>query len=87
MRDNNIGYTFWPYKKMDGSCFVGITPPKDWQVVVDFSEAPRATYKEIRDARPDQAVARQALTDLLEAVKLKNCTPQESYIQSLGMKP
>lgn len=87
MRDNNIGYTFWPYKKMDGSCFVGITPPKDWQVVVDFSEASRATYKEIRDARPDQAVARQALTDLLEAVKLKNCTPQESYIQSLGMKP
>ena len=24
-RENNIGYTFWPYKKMDGSSFVGIT--------------------------------------------------------------
>lgn len=52
MRDNNIGYTFWPYKKMDGSSFVGITPPENWANIVYFSEAPRASYKEVRDARP-----------------------------------
>lgn len=85
MRDNNIGYTFWPYKKMEGSSFVGITPPEGWQVVVDFAEAPRGTYKEVREARPDQAAARQAMTDLLEACKLKNCVVQDSYIASLGM--
>ena len=54
MRENNIGYTFWPYKKMDGSSFVGITPPENWANIVYFSEAPRATYKEIREARPAQ---------------------------------
>ena len=56
------------------------------ELFVGFAEAPRGTYQEIRNARPDQAAARQALTDLLEAVKVENCTPQESYIRSLGMK-
>ena len=44
------------------------------------------SYAEIRAARPDQAAARQAMTDLLEACKLKNCVVQEGYINSLGMK-
>lgn len=86
MRENNIGYTFWPYKKMDGSSFVGITPPENWANVVYFSEASRTTYKEIRDARPDQSMARKAMTDFVEACKLKNCVVQEGYIHSLGMK-
>ena len=86
MRDNNIGYTFWPYKKMDGSSFVGITPPENWANIVYFSEAPRASYKEVRDARPDQAMARKAMMDFIEACKLKNCVVQEGYIKSLGMK-
>lgn len=85
MRDHNIGYTFWPYKKLDGSSFVGITPPRDWQLVVDFAEAPRNTYKEIREARPDQNTARKALTDFIQACKLEHCTVQEDYIRSLGM--
>ena len=87
MRDNNIGYTFWPYKKVDGSCFMAFKAPAGWdEVVVKFSEAPRGTYAEIREARPDQTAARQAMTDLLEAVKLENCVKQEGYINSLGMK-
>lgn len=86
MRDNNIGYTFWPYKKMDGSSFVGITPPENWADIVTFSEAPRATYKEIREARPDQALARKVMMEFIEACKLKNCVVQEGYIRSLGMK-
>ncbi len=87
MRDNNIGYTFWPYKKMENSCFVGITPPEGWEAVVAFSEAPRATYQEIRAARPDQALARQAMNAFLEACKLENCTVQQGYIRSLGLDP
>mgnify|MGYP000317358054 CR=1 FL=1 len=85
MCENNIGYTFWPYKKMDGSSFVGITPPENWANIVYFSEAPRATYKEIREARPAQAMSRKAMMDFIEACKLKNCVVQEGYIRSLGM--
>ena len=84
MRENNIGYTFWPTKKMDGSSFVGITPPENWANIVYFSEALRATYKEIREARPAQAMSRKAMMDFIEACKLKNCVVQEGYIRSLG---
>lgn len=86
MEDNNIGWTFWPYKKMDGSCFVGITPPENWAEIVKFSEAPRSTYKEIREARPDQAMARKAMTDMLEACKFKNNVIQKDYIEALGLQ-
>ena len=86
MQENNIGYTFWPYKKMEGSGFTGIVPPKNWDIIVRFSEAPRTSYKEIRAARPDQTTARTAMTDFIEASKLKNCVIQERYIQSLKMK-
>ena len=50
-----------------------------------FSEAPRTTYFEVRDARPDQAVARQAMLDFIEACRFDNCTPQEGYINSLRL--
>lgn len=86
MKDNNIGYTFWPYKKMDGSSFVGVTPPANWDVIVKFAEASRSSFKEIRDARPDQAQSRKILLDYLEACKLKNCVVQTEYINSLLLK-
>lgn len=86
MEENNIGYTFWPYKKINNSCFCGITPPQDWDLVVEFSEAPRATYFEVRAARPDQDKARGAMLDFIEASKFANCVPQEGYIRSLRLK-
>lgn len=52
MRDNNIGYTFWPYKKLGDSAMTGVTPPSGWfDELVAFVEAPRATYSDIREAR------------------------------------
>lgn len=87
MEDNNIGWTFWPYKKIDGSSFLGITPPENWDSIVAFSEAPRSTYKEIRDARPNQEMARKALMEFIEASKFGNCVVQEGYITALGLKP
>ncbi len=87
MEDNNIGWTFWPYKKMNGSCFASITPPENWNIIVDFAEAPRSTYKEIRDARPDQAMARQIMMDMLEKCKFQNNVIVEDYIKALGLNP
>lgn len=83
MIEANIGYTFWPYKKIRNSCFSGITPPENWDKVVEFSEAPRSTFSEIRAARPDQEIARKAMLDFIEASRFENCTPQDSYIKSL----
>ena len=86
MEQSNIGYTFWPYKKIHNSCFAGIVPPENWRKVIAFSVAPRSTYFEVRAARPDQAVARKAMIDFIEASRLENCVPQDGYINSLRLK-
>ncbi len=85
MAANNIGWTFWPYKKTDGSSFLGITPPENWDLVVNFAEAPRSTYKEIREARPDQALARKALTDFIRNSRFENCVVQKGYINAIQL--
>lgn len=86
MEESNIGYTFWPYKKLHNSCFMGIRPPENWKTVMDFSEAPRATFFEVRAARPDQEAARQAMLEFIENCKFENCMAQEGYIKSLRLK-
>ena len=85
MKDNNIGYTFWPYKKEGGSCMMGITLPEEWEEVVRFAEGPHHTFSEIRDAKPDRAKAQAALDKFIEQCKSQNCTPQVSYIESIGL--
>ena len=86
MEENDIGYTFWPYKKLGASSFVGFAAPEGWDAVTAFAEAPRGSYKEIRDARPDQQKAREALTGFLENCRFEHCTPQKGYIRSLGLE-
>jgi len=85
LEDNNIGYTFWPYKKLDSSCMNGITRPADWDSIVAFAEATRDSYKAIREARPDTALARKALREFVENSRFENCTPQKSYIKSIKL--
>lgn len=85
LEDNNIGYTFWPYKKIDSSCMNAYTAPQGWDSIVAFAEAPRGTFEEVRNARPGQVAAMDALTALIEAVKVSNCQPQRSYIEYMNL--
>lgn len=85
MEANNIGYTFWPYKKISGSCMNAWVKPAGWDSIVAFAEAPRGSYGEVRAARPSELLAINAMTALLEAVKAENCLPQESYISSMKL--
>ena len=86
LEDNNIGYTFWPYKKLGDSCMMGIERPENWDSVVNFSESPRGTYSEIREHRPDMELARKAMKEFVEKSKFENCRKQESYIKSIKLK-
>lgn len=86
MQENNIGYTFWPFKKMGDSCMLGISIPESWQTVVDFAESDRGDFGKVRANRPDQAVARAAMTEFLELCKFANCNPQTGYIESMLLK-
>ncbi|GHU79613.1 hypothetical protein FACS1894145_4130 [Bacteroidia bacterium] len=85
MEDNNIGWTFWPYKKCDGSSFVAITPPAEWDTIVNFSEADRSTYELIRKARPNQELSKKILNEFLGNIKFRRNEVQTGYIQSLGL--
>lgn len=86
MEDANIGYTFWPYKKVDGSCMNAVVRPEEWDsVIVRFAEADRSTFEDIRRARPDQTKAKKLLREFIENVRFVNCKPQESYIESMKL--
>lgn len=87
MKKANIGYTFWPYKKIDGSCMMGIKKPADWDsTIVKFAEADRSSFDAIRKARPDQEKGKKLLMEFVENANQKNCVPQTGYILSMGLK-
>ena len=88
MEDNNIGFTFWPYKKMgDSTSFIHVNEPENWSKVIEFTEKAGGTYKEVREARPDQELAKKALLDYISNCRLVNCTINENYIRALGLQP
>ncbi len=87
MKEANIGYTFWPYKKIDQSCMMGIRKPEQWdEVIVKFAEADRSSFNAIRKARPDQERGKQLLMQFVEYAKQSHCIPQTDYIRSIGLK-
>ncbi len=86
MEDNNIGWTFWPYKKIHDSSFVGIQEPEGWDKIKAFSEAPRSTYKEIREARPNQEEAWKAMQAFIDNSRFEKIVIQKEYINALGLK-
>ena len=62
---NNIGWSFWPWKKMDtANTPYSINTPEEWDAVREFSRG---------GAKPDRALCRRALGELLENIKLEHC--------------
>jgi len=90
LEKNNIGWAFWPYKKMAGksSSVVSIIPPADWGKIVEFAKLPRGTghAEERLKARPEQETIDRAFAELLENVRLQKCRLNEGYLRALGMK-
>jgi aryl-phospho-beta-D-glucosidase BglC (GH1 family) len=88
MERNNIGWTYWPFKRMGNpSSVVNIEKPENWDKVVEFCESPRSSYDEIRKARPDQELAKKAMLGLLENCKFAKCKVNENYVKAMGLKP
>ena len=89
LEQNNIGWAFWPYKKMEkSSAVVSIVPPADWGKIVEFAKLPRGTahVEERLNARPEQETITRTFADLLENVRLQRCRLNEGYLKALGMK-
>ncbi|HEV7332276.1 MAG TPA: cellulase family glycosylhydrolase [Flavisolibacter sp.] len=86
MEGARIGWHFWPYKKLDNTRgFVQIKKPPFYDSIIHYAESPRASFADIRKARPkDMQQIRRALNDYLQGTLLQNCLPNEGYIKALG---
>lgn len=88
MERNNIGWHYWPYKKMvPESCMLTIPTPDNWDKIVEYTQKDRSTFAKIRDVRPDQVLVKKALADLLLNMRFSNSIKNEGYTRALGMKP
>lgn len=88
MRANNIGYTFWPYKKIGDSAMTGVAAPEGWkEELAAFVEAPRGSYGEIRDARKlcSQERGVELLNRYVENAKAPNMLVHDSYIRAIQL--
>ena len=62
---NGIGWSFWPWKKMDTrNTPYSIKPPEHWEAVAAYSRG---------GSKPSREVAQKAFDELLENVHLENC--------------
>jgi hypothetical protein len=89
LEKNDIGWAFWPYKKLEkSSAIVSVIPPDGWDQIVAFAKLPRSTGKveERLKQRPDQATINKAFDQLLENVKVERCRVNEGYLAALGLK-
>ncbi len=88
LEQNQVGWAFWPYKKMDAtSSPVSFSRPIYWDEIVTFAKLPGGTGEaEKRIAkRPPQEHITAAFADLLDKVQLRNCRTNEGYLKALGM--
>lgn len=82
---NNIGWCFWPYKKLDAkSCLVTFDRPKNWDLIVKYANGLRSSFASIRRNRPDSELVRKALDEFVQLSGFKNCRVNPGYLNALG---
>jgi hypothetical protein len=86
LEKNDIGWAFWPYKKMQATTsVVSFAAPEGWDSIVQFSKQPRATSEEAPrlKVRPEQSVIDRALAGILNNIQFRECTQNQGYIRAL----
>ena len=85
--DDEISWTFWPYKKMQAtSSPVTFAPPVHWDAIIAYSARHAGmgdTEKSIA-VRPSLEDSRAAFQDLLVKIRFENATINEGYLKALG---
>lgn len=88
LEKNNIGWHYWPYKKLDNTAgIITFDVPAGYDKVIDYTEKNRTTFEDIRKATPenrDELV--KALYGFLNNCKFENCKPNKGYMEALGFK-
>ena len=90
LEKNNIGWCFWPYKKMDAtSSVVTFDRPAHWDEILAFAKLPTGTANAEKRiaARPSIEDAQGAFDDLLKKIQFANTHVNSGYVQALGLTP
>jgi hypothetical protein len=64
---------------------VSFTKTLEWDEIIKYAEGQRENFELIRNNKPKREVVTKALDDLLENIKLKNCTINKGYLNALGV--
>ncbi len=76
LEDNDIGWAWWPLKKIDNiSGPLSVARTEEYQTLLDYWEG--------SGSKPTAAFAKAALMDLTEKLKLENCTYQMDVIDAM----
>ena len=72
---NNIGWSFWPWKKMDtDNTPYSIQRPRDWEAVAAYSRG---------GAKPARDVAKKAFDELLVNIRLEHCAFHPNVVNAM----
>ncbi len=85
--DDEINWTFWPYKKMEAkSAPVTFAKPIHWDEIVAYAAKHYGSGDSEKGiaARPSLEDSKAAFADLLVKVRFENATPNPSYLKALG---
>jgi hypothetical protein len=84
---NNIGWHFWPYKKMSNTrCMVSFKEPEDYKLISAYADTSRNSFKEIQEYRPHDITAiKKALNEFLINCHFENCYLNKGYIKALDL--
>jgi hypothetical protein len=75
---NNIGWSFWPWKKMETeNTPYSIAAPKEWDAIRAYSEG---------GPKPSREVAQRAFDHLLHNIRLENCVCFPDVINAIFMR-
>jgi endoglucanase len=87
LEKNNIGWHFWPYKKINSTRgIVSFPVPPGYALVSVFADTTRSSFKDIRKTRPkDLEAIKKALDGFLENSLFSYCSPNPGYIKALGL--
>ena len=88
--DDEISWTFWPYKKMQAtSSPVTFAQPAHWDAIVAYAarHAGMGDTEKSIEVRPSIEDCRAAFADLLVKVRFENATINEGYLKALAANP
>lgn len=85
--ENQVGWCFWPYKKMNNKAgIMNFDEPAAYNVITAYAKSDRSSYAAMRGNRPDRSQVQQALNGFLINCQYKNGYPNEGYVKALGFK-